>query len=297
MRPLLPFAFLFAVVTAVFLATYSVVASPVQAQAETLQFDTATPIATQAGITDSGGVSPDEIDAATSAYFTAVEAYRLEESRYNLARDQYYQLNTAASLDEAIRRAKEVLRARAEVLAAYFRYLRLTLQNTKGIDLDDKAAADQRLQALQLELEAYLQQVPNVNDRQQVNTLFTQLNTRSKDIYSAAYGTLILIKIGEIQTAIDTSALLRERTVTALEANETVPTATKEIGRRGLDEITTLLQRASNNLFTLREGYREDALKNGFSESGYRTFQTSAEFSYVQLRQVLEYLKEVQKGL
>lgn len=293
MRRLLQLACFFAVLVAFFSAP--AVLSSIHAQESTLEFETATPA--QDVSTDAGGVSQAEIDAATASYFTAVEAYRLEENRYNLARDQYYQLNTAAALDEAIRRAKEVLRARAEVLAAYFRYLRLTLQNTKGIDLDDKALADQKLEAQQVAFEEYLLKIPAANDRQQVNALFDELNLTSKNIYASAYGTLILIKIGEIQTAIDTAALLQERTKSALENSETVSSSTKEIGRRGLEEITTLLQRASNNLFTLREGYQEDLARNTFSESSYRTFQTSAEFSYLQLRQVLEFLREVQKGL
>lgn len=243
------------------------------------------------------GATSEEIEAATTRYFAAVEAYRLEENRYNLARDQYYQLNTLAALDEAIRRSKEVLRARAEVLQSYFSYLRLILQNTKGIDLDDKARADQALQTWQIELETYVQQIPAATNREQVNALFSQINVRSKEIRHSAYGTLVLIKIGEIQTAVDTATLLSERTGRAVESSETISAANKEIAERGLEEIRTLLQRANNNTFTLLEDYRERNGRGDFSESNYRGFQTSAEFSYRQLRQVVDYLREIQKDL
>lgn len=271
---------------------------PVFAQLDALEFDVATPTQSDETVaTSTPQATPAEIEAATTRYFSAVETYRLEENRYSLARDQYYQLNTLASQDEAIRRSREVLRARADVLQAYFSYLRLILQNTKGIDLDDKAAADQRLQLWQEELESYVQQIPLLTDRQQVNAAFDLLNTRSDEIQSSAYGTLVLIKIGEIQTATDTAGILHQRTKDAVENSTTLSAAQAEISQRGLAEIVTLLQRANNNTFTLIEDYREQRTRDNFSESSYRSFQTNAEFSYLQLRQILDYLREIQKTL
>jgi hypothetical protein len=271
--------------------------TPAFAQLDTLEFDVATPGIEETPATSVPNATPSEIEAATNRYFAAVEAYRLEENRYGLARDQYYQLNTLAALDEAIRRGREVLRARAEVLNAYFSYLRLILQNTKGIDLTDKAAADEELQAWQTKLEGYVEEIPQVSDRVQLNTAFAKLNDESRTVKSTAYGTLVLIKIGEIQTAADTARILQERTTEAVKNATTLSAAQVEISTRGLNEISLLLQRANNNTFTLLEDYREQKTRGDFTESGYRNFQSNAEFSYLELRQVVDYLREIQKTL
>ncbi len=279
--------------------------SPIRAQETQLEFSEASlvpesELETEPEFSASSSdlsVTPEAIQAATTRYFAAVETYRIEENRYNLARDQYYQLNTLTALDEAIRRSKEVLRARSEVLHAYFSYLRLILENTKGIEINDKINADLDLVRLQEDLETYVLLIPNAQDRQQVNVLFENLNSRSREIQSAAYGTLMLIKIGEIQTAADTAGILQQRTQSAIEQSETLSAAEVEISTRGMSEISLLLQRANNNTFTLLENYRQQKSRGNFSESGYRSFQSNAEFSYLQLRQVVDYLREIQQGL
>lgn len=238
-----------------------------------------------------------ELEAATDAYFLAVETYRAQETRFSLARDQYYQLNTLAALDEAIRHSREVLRARADVLQSYFRYLRLTLQTTRGIDLDDKSAADAELANWDAVFEQYKGRISAANNREQINAMFEELNARGREVQSTAYSTLILIKIGEMQIAIDTSGLLQEKTRQALDQSQAITAAEKEIALRGLDEITTLLQRANNNNFTLREDFRTQRTRGDFTESHYRSFQTNAEFTYLQLRQVVDYLREIHKNL
>lgn len=266
-------------------------ATPLRAQADTAptEFGDATLVTESEDLTA-------QLQQVTEEYFTAVEAYRDAEERFLISREQYYQLNTLAAQDDVIRRGQEVLQARSAALRLYYTYLNLTVKKTKGIDLNDKNEVVTRLEDAIRQLQAYEGGISVLDTRAKIDQHFQVFNNLKNTYYHAAYTALAVIKMGEIQTAIDTSSIAATD-FKDIANNADISAAEKAVKQRGFEEIDRLLQRSKNNLITQREQFLRFNVSGNYNESGYRQFQTDAEFSYTQLRQALNFLKEVASGL
>lgn len=225
-------------------------------------------------------------------YFEDVENYRDVEDRYLVARETYYQNNTLAAQTEAIRRAKELLQARIQVLDTYFTYLQHALDQTVAINLDNKQLMSTRLGNIRANLEQFEEQAASANDRLAIEAEFNRLNEQENILQSAAFSTLALIKIGEIQDAIDQS-LATQGQVTNWLQEAPITEAQQAKKERGLAEIDLLINRAHNNLIEVRDRWKQQTLNTDYREGTYRSFQTAAEYSYLQLRQALSFMNEI----
>lgn len=212
------------------------------------------------------------------------------------AREDYYQQNTLAALEEANRRAKDVLRARSDVLHSYYRYLRLSLEATNGIELADKEEALAQLRFWEEALIEHREATAPLVSRPQLDGHLRLLNDQKLSLVSAAYSSLSLMKMGNIQTAVDNTILVREYMADQIDQSS-LAAAEKEIKLRGLEEVDRLVQAARNNYAKLREDYMLFTRQNNYSEQNYRAFQGNAEYSYLQLRQSLSFLKEISRGV
>ena len=245
---------------------------------------------------DSAETSTEDVEAKlaelTDTYFTRVEKYRDAERRYGIARETYYQNNTLAAQDEAIRRAQELLVVRSEVLDAYFAYLYQDLNRTLGVELEDKVIMLNQIERTRSQLADDAKDAAKILNRAQVNDTFVALNAQQKDLLATAYETLALIKIGQLQNAIDQATISREMVSTWVEqANITEASRVKK--QRGLEEIDHLIQSAKNNLSEVSAKWRQRANNDRYSESTYHSFQTDAEYTYLQLRQAHAFFEEI----
>ncbi len=242
---------------------------------------------------------PDDLSVlqrATEKYFDAVETYRDEERKFLIAREQYYQLNTLNAQDEAIRRGQELLRARAAALRTYFQYLNVIVVRTRGIELDDKNRIILALEDADRALSTYEEGIRSLNSREKVDRHFVLLNNLKPDFYNTAYSALAAIKLGEVQTAIDSSTVLSQDLKAVIESTQ-LSAAEKALRTRGLEEVERLLQRAKNNRQTQRDQFVRNSIGGNYNEGVYNQFRTDIEFSYTQLRQAHSFLKEVTEGL
>ncbi len=266
------------------------------AQAQTPDFssviiDEVTPAETTDDAT-SQAADQASIQSTLEQYFREVEAYRTAEGQYGISRQQYYQLNTLAAQEDAINKAKSVLRARAQVLRTYYTYLRLVLENTKGIEL---AAKEETLEQLELEAEnmlVYQERVGSFTRREEVSAEFVVLNQQQTTLQALAFSSQALIKIGQLQIAVDQARATRELVNEWLQ-QANMSSASKAKKQRGMEEVDSQLQQAENNLDDVSFRWVTRTAKSGFSESSYRQFQSEAEYSYLRLRQALSFLEEI----
>lgn len=233
-----------------------------------------------------------DLEKIAKQYYEQVEMYRDAEKRYLIARETYYQNNTLTAQDEAIRRAKELMQVRLAVLDTYFTYLQHALDQTLGIDLDDKQAVSAQLGSIRADIEIYEELIVAAQDRNVVNVEFNRLNEKKRDFQSTAYATLALMKIGQLQTAVDQSRNTRDSVQEWLNQAD-VSEAQLAKKQRGLQEVDLLITRAHNNLVEVRDRWRLNWAQNIYSESSYRSFQDSADYTYLQLRQALTFLQEI----
>lgn len=264
---------------------------------ESAQLDTPTDDST-AQDSEADGANADESDLEdelaeiTDDYFTQVEDYRDVERRYIIARETYYQNNTLAAQEEAIRQAQFLMIARSTVLETYFEYLQKSLDQTLGIELEDKVLMNNRLAKVRTDLEESLVDAGKDRNRFQINEAFTALNAQQKELTAIAYETLALVKIGQLQNALDQATISREMISSWLESAQTTE-ANRIKKQRGLEEVDHLIQSAKNNLTEVNTKWRLQAGTNRFSESSYRTFQENSEYTYLQLRQALAFMEEI----
>lgn len=236
------------------------------------------------------------IDVTTQQYFTSLEEYRNREQQFFIARESYYQLNTLAAQDEAIRRGKDLLSTFSDVLTTYFTYLHLTLLQTQGIQVADKESALNAIAGVLGETAVFKDSLATVASRADVDQRFTGLNESRLVLLSSAYEGLQLIKIGQLQTAINTASVLRIDMVTLVNQAD-LSSADRAIKLRGLGEVEQLLMSAQSNLDPLLEKHREFSEDDSASQQTYREFQLSSDPVYVQLRQADNFMKEIAKGL
>lgn len=244
----------------------------------------------------STGVDASTLENATQSYYSAVEAYRDADERFVLAQSDYYQQNTLASLEEALRRSKDLMRARGTVLETYFTYLQLTLQDTRGLESTDKDAVISQLNFWRNQMFSYRELVPTLESRIQVNDHLQLFNSQESSFLHTAYTSLILTKIGRIQTALDSAMSVRSDLELSIQ-NSSLSAADKAIKLRGLEEVDQVIQGARNSVLALQIDFRSDSARGSYTRQGYQSFQSDAEYSYLQLRQISEYLKEIARGL
>lgn len=279
-------AFFLSILTGLILST-----SVVWAQFDSVPVEEATRIEAEQG--QIGDTSA--IDRARETYIASVEQYRESEQQYIISQEQYYQLNTVASLDDAIRRGKEVLRLRVVTLRNYNTYLDESLRATTGVDLNDKSQALNDLASLQQQLTQSEIGYNALTQRAEVDAAFVQLNEQKRAIESISYRVQTLIKIGELQTAIDTAQGVNEAMGQQL-AKAQISAADRAIKERGLREAAQLLESSQTSTFALLQEYRQRANSN-YSSSNYEGFIDSADGTYLLLRQAFAYMQEVLKGI
>lgn len=266
-------------------------AAPTQDQAEN-SAETADETKGGTASTPSEKEIADQLSEITEDYFTQVEEYRDVERRYIIARETYYQNNTLAAQEEAIRQAQFLMIARSTVLETYFEYLQKSLDLTLGIELEDKVLMNNRLATVRTDLEESLVDAGRDRNRFQINEAFIALNAQQKELTAIAYETLALVKIGQLQNALDQATISREMISSWLEVTQ-MTEANRIKKQRGLEEVDHLIQSSKNNLTEVNTRWRSLSATNRFSESSYRTFQENSEYTYLQLRQALAFMEEI----
>jgi hypothetical protein len=145
------------------------------------------------------------------------------------------------------------------------------------------------------EFSIYQDKVPALSNRADVHQHLLAFNARQRDYLTAAYGALEVIKVGEIQTSIDTAILLRQD-LEGWVGEADISAADLAIKQRGLQEADRLLVKARGDLGVILANQRRQA-QSSITASNYRTFQTAVDPVYIQLRQAESFLKEIAKGL
>lgn len=252
-----------------------------------------------------GGDQPAPVDTSTEAarivqstideYFRLVEQYRDAESKYKIARDQYYSLNTLQSLEDAVSRGRDLLEVRSQVLLQYLRYLTLLVEQTNGIDQGDKEAALTALSNESIVLAQYQNATKEFTRRAEIDAHFAELNARETSIMNVVFGSLSLVKVGEMQTALDMSGVLADDLAAWLQSAD-VTAADRLKRERGLEEVRRLLAESKVTLVTVADQRRAQVAQGRFNRNSYAQFQSKLEPGYAVLRQAFAFLQEVAKN-
>lgn len=199
-----------------------------------------------------------EIEELSTIYRGQLNEYRLAEREFQIAKDQYRQLQTLASINQVTEAARKVMRIRNQVLITYFELLRIRLIAAEGIDVAVKSAAIAKLTAQNEWLQAHQQQVAAATDREHFNTLSDIFIAQEPLFVTTSQEASSILSVGKLQTVLDRLTLLAQD-VAPLEASNSSAASSRSL-RETNNTITELNASFQTTWQNLEEDIREDRI-------------------------------------
>ncbi len=234
---------------------------------------------------------PAEFELARKTYVDTLDQYRTKEQKFFIIREQYKQLQTLASLEDAVKAAKDVQIARIDTLLSYFSTLQLYVNNLKGADLQKKMDLSGRLQQVILELGIAKQQVQKATDRIALDKLSTTYESRNSAYVSVAYATLSLIRIANMQTATDQLGLLSSQVFETIQQSSPSANVMSE-KQRAYDELARAIGTIKEFITKAMNRY-ESNIGNDFTQSSYSQLVDILGSGFTKLKQGESFIKEL----
>jgi len=149
-----------------------------------------------------------DIRQLTLQYRGELEDYRSSEKEYKILKQQYFQLETLASLEKSVRATQAAMVARANVLRTYIRLLRFHLLAQAGIELPEKQAAQQNLLDTLSKIEQHQQKLAEPLDKPSIANVAVEFKELFSEIEESVYRVLALLTVGKLQTVHDKALVL-----------------------------------------------------------------------------------------
>lgn len=202
-------------------------------------------------------------------YRGELEEYRNLENLYLIAKKQYRELGTLASLEDAVQKTQEAMILRDRVLRTYLRLLRLRLLSQPGINLSAKKETEQSLLSALNNIEQHQSLFDESLDKPQINEISEEFETLIDQIEEAAYQALVVMAIGELQTIHDQAIVLEADMEAEIATAGGALKSTER--RRAFDETNRVLENLKPEFDLVEAEYFEP------SNSGYRGIYESIE--------------------
>ncbi len=232
-------------------------------------------------------------DALKEKYRQQLDQYRNDARLYVIAREQYYQLTTLAAQEDAVQATQKVMLSRLAVLETYVKLLSVTLEDTPGIDITQKATQQGYLATLAAVLQAHQKQVELANDRPSINTVVNSFTNVESQTENSAYITLGMINYGRIQATYDKTVSVKDEIKADVQQNET-DALVQASKMRGVEEIERELSAVDTQLAKARLDVSK--MQTGTDAAfTYQNVQTELENIYAALSRSLSLLDEVVK--
>ena len=230
-------------------------------------------------------------------YFYQLEQYRQTHDQFILDRGEHTKFGTLATGEKLVASARAFASARARVLSAYLFALRVTLDQTEGVDIGDKQSVLTMIDQSAAGLAAHQQALAAIAERAPLEVELSRFETFDlPPFFAASYQSLSLLAIGRIQGSAD-QLLVESRNfesqVVTLEENE----AKKASLSRGLKEIALKLQDATTSIAAARADFAEynSAKQSDDPEDIHGNVIKALDPAYTALQQGVTYLVELEK--
>lgn len=230
-----------------------------------------------------------DIRQLTIQYRGELEEYRQIEKKYQDSKQQYYQLKTLVSLEDAARATQEAMIIRARVIQTYLKLLRFYLLSQTGIELPEKQAAEQNLLDTLGKIEQHQQKLVEPLDKLQIKQVVLDFQQLSAEIEDSTYRVLSLLAVGKLQTIHDKAIVLMADMEDQLAtAGGALKTAER---KRSFDETNRVLGSLKSS-FDQVEATFVNSNKISYKRV-YRTNSTRLRSIYSSLSKALVFLEEL----
>ena len=231
-----------------------------------------------------------EVQQLKDEYARNLSIYRNDERLYIIAKGQYKQLPTLASLEEVVQSTRTVMLSRGAVLLTHLHLLRVSLQNTPGIDLNVKALQLKKIDAAIAALTLHISHVQSAQDKPAIAVMSAEFASIEPQFEGLATETLSLITYGNIQAVFDKTLTVKDEVQKAVFAEETDAIALSA-KKRGLDEI----DRNLNDVGSVLKGVQTNetaSLNSQRSSQGSQNIGSDLNTVFAGLSRTLSLLQE-----
>lgn len=149
-----------------------------------------------------------KIASLKEQYLAEVEAYRRSEQNFRVLKQQYLNLKTLKSLEDATVATKQAMYERSRVLTTHLEILYFTLLDTGGVNLVFKNAQISALEERIEEMRTHTAKIEKSSTRDEVNELRDDFDSIKPRLEDTSYRSMSLISIGRHQTVYDQSRLI-----------------------------------------------------------------------------------------
>lgn len=231
----------------------------------------------------------DQLAELAKSYRGQLEEYRSKEQGYTIARADFLQLQTLASLENLLVAIREATVIRDQVLVTYLQQLRITLVATPGIEVDAKERTLEKLETLIEVIELHQQVATNAQDRAQVQELVNAFTIIEPEFQTIVYFSRSLIEYGQLRAVTDTTRALyedlQEEDISTLTPSE------RNRRQRNLQEIANEFDLADTQFSAMYAlMIKEEAVAD---DGTYRDVKTGLNQVYAQITKIQNFLDEI----
>jgi len=149
-----------------------------------------------------------EILELRTLYRDQIEAYRKSDKEFNIAKTNYFNLETLTALEDVVKATEVVMLDRSKVLITYLELLAATLDDTVGIELTSKEESAKQIRSLIITLRLHQENIILAKDRDSVNLLADNFEVFVDSYNQITYKALSLIRIGQIRAVYDATTII-----------------------------------------------------------------------------------------
>jgi hypothetical protein len=150
-----------------------------------------------------------EIAALKQSYQGQLEEYLYKDKLFRIAYDQHQELQTLVSIEDMIKKGRDLGLIRGQVLISYLDLLRLKLIATEGIELSLKQRYLDRLESTIAYIRQHQLVLEQASDRDQLQAALTTFSADQKSLANLGKEVLALLAIGNLQIVYDKSVVLK----------------------------------------------------------------------------------------
>jgi hypothetical protein len=237
----------------------------------------------------------EEIEDLKLQLLSRLNQYERDEKQYRIAIDQYRNLQTLSSIEEAIAVTKRVMLSRNQVLEIYQNLLRLQLIESEGVELSHKRQALLQLEENRALLAEFKNKIEQASDRNDVNVLAVEFTPLGNQIHETSYYALSIMAIGRLQSTYDRAMVINQRVVSA--QREKTDQANEAKIKRSLNEIDKLFVQMPPKFEStwIRVSESVDRKGNTSYHSLYQGLTKYLMPIYTDLSKITSYLEEIEQ--
>lgn len=232
----------------------------------------------------------DKIAELKDQYIAEVEAYRRAEQNFRVLKQQYLNLKTLKSLEEATVATKQAMYERSRVITTHLDLLYFTLLDTGGINLVYKNAQIKDLEARIDEVRQHTAKIEKSTTRDEINELRDDFIILGPKIEDTSYRGMSLVSIGQHQTVYDQSRIILSD-LNAQLLTATMSALKKTELERAFFETDRSLNEVKADLDDINNHYSEQ--KDPIQRQFYNSTLKDLGSIYAKLSQSLSYLEEL----